>query len=149
MAWAIITIYASKCVEMDPQQILKTSNFYSRCKNVWHRKNLREGVGTTPPLVAGRLNINERMCRAAVSLIACARCAMFSCYSRVTVVYICLLMTWRRNWSRSSALVNFLLNSPIKATPCSANPFTSRCPAFVFWPLGRMFWNHNFQELTQ
>jgi len=25
MAWAIITIYASKCAQMDPQQLIKTS----------------------------------------------------------------------------------------------------------------------------
>src|SRR6218665_87112 len=32
MAWAIITIYTSKCAEMDPQQLLNRSIFYSRCK---------------------------------------------------------------------------------------------------------------------
>jgi len=32
MAWTVITIYASKCAQMDPQQLLKTSNFYLRCK---------------------------------------------------------------------------------------------------------------------
>jgi len=32
MAWAIITIYTSECAKMDPQQLLKTSTFYSRCK---------------------------------------------------------------------------------------------------------------------
>src|SRR6218665_398438 len=29
MAWAIITTYTSKCAQMDPQQLLKTSKFYS------------------------------------------------------------------------------------------------------------------------
>jgi len=28
MAWAIITIYTSKCAQMDPQQLLKTRKFY-------------------------------------------------------------------------------------------------------------------------
>jgi len=32
MAWAIITMYTSKCAQMDPQQPPKTSFFYSRCK---------------------------------------------------------------------------------------------------------------------
>src|SRR6218665_2858824 len=32
MAWAIITIYTCKCAQMDPQQLPKTSKFYSRCK---------------------------------------------------------------------------------------------------------------------
>ena len=31
MAWVIGTIYASKCVQMDPQQLLITSEFYSIC----------------------------------------------------------------------------------------------------------------------
>jgi len=43
MAWAIITIYTSKCAQMDPQQLLKTS----RCKSVIS-KNLSGTVGTTP-----------------------------------------------------------------------------------------------------
>src|SRR6218665_3636643 len=41
MAWAIITIYTSKCAQMDPQQLPKTSKSYSRCKNCDNRKNLR------------------------------------------------------------------------------------------------------------
>ena len=32
MAWAIITIYISKCAHMHPQELPKTSTFYSRCK---------------------------------------------------------------------------------------------------------------------
>jgi len=32
MAWAILTIYTSECANMDPQQLPKTSKFYSRCK---------------------------------------------------------------------------------------------------------------------
>ena len=32
MAWTIITIYTSKCAQMDPQQLLETSTFYSRWK---------------------------------------------------------------------------------------------------------------------
>ena len=47
MEWAIITIYTSKCAQMDPQQLLKMSKFYSRCKSVTS-KNLRELV---PPLL--------------------------------------------------------------------------------------------------
>jgi len=31
MTWAIITIYISKCAQMDPQQLPETSKFYSRC----------------------------------------------------------------------------------------------------------------------
>jgi len=31
MAWAIITIYTSKYVQMDPQQLTKMSKFYSIC----------------------------------------------------------------------------------------------------------------------
>jgi len=40
MAWAIITIYTSKCVQMDSQQLLKTSKFYSRCKKCDIEKTL-------------------------------------------------------------------------------------------------------------
>src|SRR6218665_3129229 len=32
MAWAIIAIYSSKCAQMNPQQLTKTSKFYSKCK---------------------------------------------------------------------------------------------------------------------
>ena len=52
MAWAIITIYASKCAQMDPQQLPKTSNFYSRCKKC----DVEKTLGRVPlPLVARRL----------------------------------------------------------------------------------------------
>src|SRR6218665_2315508 len=47
MAWAIITIYTSKCAQMDPQQPPKTSKFYSRCKKCDIEKTLGV-VGTTP-----------------------------------------------------------------------------------------------------
>src|SRR6218665_146265 len=46
MAWAIITIYISKCAQMNPQQLPKTSKFYSKCKKCDIEKTL--GVGTTP-----------------------------------------------------------------------------------------------------
>src|SRR6218665_3682974 len=46
MAWAIITIYISKCAQMNPQQLPKTSKFYSRCKKCDIKISL--GVGTTP-----------------------------------------------------------------------------------------------------
>ena len=45
MAWAITTIYTSKCVQMDPQQLPNRSKFYSRCKKCDIEKTL---VGTTP-----------------------------------------------------------------------------------------------------
>ena len=32
MAWAIMTIYISKFAQMNPQQLPKTSKFYSKCK---------------------------------------------------------------------------------------------------------------------
>jgi len=47
MAWAIITIFISKCAQMNPQQLLKTSKFYSRCKKCDIEKALG-WVGTTP-----------------------------------------------------------------------------------------------------
>jgi len=48
MAWAIITIYTSKCAQVDPQQLPKTSKFYSKCKKCDIEKTV-VGVGTTPP----------------------------------------------------------------------------------------------------
>jgi len=48
MAWAIITIYTSKCAKMDPQQLPKTSKLYSRSEKCDIEKTLR-GLGTTPP----------------------------------------------------------------------------------------------------
>jgi len=38
MAWAIITIYTSKCAQTDPQQLLKTSNFIPDAKSVISKK---------------------------------------------------------------------------------------------------------------
>jgi len=43
MAWAIITIYTSKCAKMDPQQLGKTSQIYSRCKKCDIEKTLGDG----------------------------------------------------------------------------------------------------------
>src|SRR6218665_3780132 len=54
MAWAIITIYISKCAQMNPQQLPKTSKFYSKCKKCDIEKTLGEWV--PPPLVARRLS---------------------------------------------------------------------------------------------
>jgi len=46
MAWAIITIYISKCAQMHPQQLPKTSKFYSKCKKCDIEKTLG---GWVPP----------------------------------------------------------------------------------------------------
>src|SRR6218665_2640403 len=48
MTWAIRTIYTSKCVQMDPQQLIKTSKLYSIC-NKCDMQNTARGVGTIPP----------------------------------------------------------------------------------------------------
>src|SRR6218665_1164835 len=53
MAWAIITIYISKCAQTNPQQLPKTSKFYSKCKKCDIEKTL--GGEYHPPLVARRL----------------------------------------------------------------------------------------------
>src|SRR6218665_1183799 len=58
MARAIITIYITKCAKMNPQQLPKTSKFYSRSKKCDIEKTLGGGVGTTP-LVARRLNCHS------------------------------------------------------------------------------------------
>ena len=57
MAWAIITIYTSKCAQMDPQQLPKSSKFYSGCKKSDIEKTL--GGWVPPPLVARRLTFIE------------------------------------------------------------------------------------------
>src|SRR6218665_2068193 len=54
MAWAIITIYTSKCPQMDPKQQPETSTFYSRCKKCDIKKNLRGWV--PPPLGSPKVN---------------------------------------------------------------------------------------------
>src|SRR6218665_2666827 len=58
MALAIITIYISKCAQMNPQQLPETSKFYSRCKKCDIEKTL--GVWVPPPLVARRLIRNKQ-----------------------------------------------------------------------------------------
>src|SRR6218665_1291390 len=55
MAWAITTIYTSKCAQMDPQQLPKMSKFYSRCKKCDIEKTLVGAPCTT--LVARRLKV--------------------------------------------------------------------------------------------
>src|SRR6218665_1874236 len=55
MAWAITTIYTSKCAQMDPQQLPKTSKFYSICKKCDIEKTL--GGAPCTPLVARRLKV--------------------------------------------------------------------------------------------
>jgi len=52
-ARAIITIYTSKCAQMDPQQPLITSKLHSRCKKCDTKKPLGVG-GYHPPLVTRR-----------------------------------------------------------------------------------------------
>ena len=54
MALAIITIYTSQCAQMNPQQLPKTSKFYSKCKKCDIEKTL--GGEYHLPLVARRLN---------------------------------------------------------------------------------------------
>src|SRR6218665_3492572 len=51
MAWAIITNYTSKSAQMDPQQLPKTSKFYSKCKKCDIEKTLGGWV-PLHPLVA-------------------------------------------------------------------------------------------------
>src|SRR6218665_999206 len=46
MAWAIITDYTSKCAQMDPQQLPKTSKFYSRRKKCDIEKTLGHPLGS-------------------------------------------------------------------------------------------------------
>src|SRR6218665_1270690 len=41
MAGAIRIMYASKCIQMDPQQLLKTSKFYS----IWKKCDMQKTVG--------------------------------------------------------------------------------------------------------
>src|SRR6218665_2313378 len=53
MARAIITIYISKCAQMNPQQLPKTSKFYSKCKKC----DIEKTLGGTTPLVARRLKV--------------------------------------------------------------------------------------------
>src|SRR6218665_841694 len=57
MAWAIITIYTSKCAQMYPQQLPKTSKLYSRCKKCDIEKTLWDGYH--PPLVTRRLHVSS------------------------------------------------------------------------------------------
>ena len=54
MAWAIRTTYTSKCVKMDPQQLPKTSKFYSKC----NKCDIEKPVGGTTPGPLGSLKVN-------------------------------------------------------------------------------------------
>jgi len=50
MAWAIITIYTSKCAQMDPNSYLKRQNFIPDAKSVISKEAY--GGEYHPPLVA-------------------------------------------------------------------------------------------------
>src|SRR6218665_974736 len=56
MAWAIVTIYTPKCAQMDPQQLPKTSKFYSKSKKCDIKKTLGRWVPPSP-LVARSLTL--------------------------------------------------------------------------------------------
>src|SRR6218665_245734 len=58
MVWAIIKIYTSKCAQMDPQQLPKSSKLYYKSKKCDIEKTLG-GVGTTPPLGSPKVNLGE------------------------------------------------------------------------------------------
>jgi len=55
MAWAIRTIYTSKCVQMDPQQLPKTSKYYSICNKCDMQKAVGGGYHHHP---LGSLKVN-------------------------------------------------------------------------------------------
>src|SRR6218665_1846324 len=57
MAWAIKTIYTSKWVQMDPQQLPKLSKFYSICNTYVMQKNVK-GMDTNPTLSSLRVKGN-------------------------------------------------------------------------------------------
>src|SRR6218665_1606644 len=63
MAWAIITIYTCKCAQKDPQQIPKTSKFYSRCKKCDIDKTLGGGyhLPLGSPEVKGHVGYHARL----------------------------------------------------------------------------------------
>src|SRR6218665_2610750 len=79
MTRAIITIYISKCAQMDPQQLFKTSKFYSKCKKCDIKKTLGGWV-QPPPLVARKLNTNKSMGRYIATFVFC-RMQILSYYS--------------------------------------------------------------------
>src|SRR6218665_3438701 len=60
MEWAIITIYISKCAQMNPQQLPKTPKFYSRCKKCDIEKTL---WGWVPPLGSPTVKAHSRHSR--------------------------------------------------------------------------------------
>src|SRR6218665_2307349 len=70
MAWAIITIYISKCAQMNPQQLPKTSKFYSRCQMCDIEKTL--GAWVPPPLGSPKVNNDISHCFTSLSLSAFA-----------------------------------------------------------------------------
>jgi len=45
MEWAIITMYTSKCAQMDPLELLNRSKFYSRCKKC----DIEKTIGASTP----------------------------------------------------------------------------------------------------
>src|SRR6218665_3595441 len=65
MAWAIITNYTSKCAQMDPQQPMKTSKFYSRSKKCDIEKTLG---GWVQPLGSPKVNTTKHYSAASEGL---------------------------------------------------------------------------------
>src|SRR6218665_1421092 len=62
MAWAIITIYISKCAQMNPQQLPKTSKFYSKCKKCDIEKTLGGGYHPLGSPKVKRICIFQYIC---------------------------------------------------------------------------------------
>src|SRR6218665_3106761 len=64
MARAIITIYISKCAQMNPQQLFKTTKFYSKCKKCDIEKTLGGGYHPlgSPKVKLNIINFRHRWC---------------------------------------------------------------------------------------
>src|SRR6218665_540284 len=87
MAWAIITMYTSKCAQMDPQQLLETSKFYSRSKKCDIEKTLGSGYH---PLGSPKVNgiMANRSEHLLTSFDAVALMSITFIHSFITEIYI-------------------------------------------------------------
>src|SRR6218665_879671 len=86
MAWATRTIYTSKCVQIDPHQLLKMYNVYSICNKCVMQKTV-EGVDIT----SGSLRVKVIVC---MSSSVCQTLASVIGYNESTTVHN-LLELWK------------------------------------------------------
>src|SRR6218665_1148420 len=120
MAWAIRTIYTSRCVQMDPQQLPKTSKFYSICNKCdmqktaggeYHPSGNLKVINANDPTCVPRHGLLHAMadlvfsishnglmalilrCRPTLRILACNFMSLVCIYLNINYIIIAVILT--------------------------------------------------------